>query len=238
MIEMLDKKELLAMLHKQCTRCGKVKYFGEFGKHEGCAGGVNSRCKSCVSESRRKWRKDNQEKIRENNRKWYEANNEKARESSRKWYEANKEKVRESSRKYREENSEKRREYNRKWKRNNPEKHREHNRKWQNDNPEKRRENHHRRRARVANAAGSFTAEQWQARLEYHGNRCIYCGCDGKMTIEHLIPLVRGGTNWPSNLAPSCRSCNCSKGTKTHFEFLEWIASRDRLSTTPTGEHE
>ena len=38
MIEQLDKEELLALLHKRCTKCGVVKYFGEFGKNSSLAG--------------------------------------------------------------------------------------------------------------------------------------------------------------------------------------------------------
>lgn len=221
MIEMLDKKELLALLHKKCSNCGKVKYLGEFSKKKTGAGGVRSQCKSCLRECSRKWHEENRERSCENKRKWYEKNREKRLEQNRKWYEAN---------------SEKHNEKCRKWSKANRDKKRKSFSKWQKANPEKVREHIHRRRARMANAAGSFTAEQCQARLEYHGNRCIYCGCDGKMTIEHLIPMARGGTNWPANLAPSCQSCNSSKGAKTHFEFLEYIAERDRLSTTPTGE--
>lgn len=88
-------------------------------------------------------------------------------------------------------------------------------------NPEKLKANWHRRRARKLGALGSYTPEQLQARFDYYGNRCIYCGDqDTKLTIEHLIPLSRGGTNWPSNLAPSCKSCNCKKHTKTHKEYM------------------
>ena len=33
-----------------------------------------------------------------------------------------------------------------------------------------------RRRARMSSAPGHHTAEQWQARLDYFGNKCRYCG--------------------------------------------------------------
>lgn len=41
----------------------------------------------------------------------------------------------------------------------------------------------------------------------------------GEDCIEHKTPLSRGGTNKKSNLAISCRSCNCSKGKKTEREY-------------------
>lgn len=39
----------------------------------------------------------------------------------------------------------------------------------------------------------------------------MYCG-SAVETIDHVIPLVRGGTNYEGNLAPCCRVCNSSKG--------------------------
>lgn len=79
------------------------------------------------------------------------------------------------------------------------------------------------RRARVNEAEGFFTIEQWQQKLYYYGQRCIYCGLeldDNSITKDHKIPLSRGGSNWISNLAPACLTCNDSKGTKTYNEFI------------------
>ncbi len=74
----------------------------------------------------------------------------------------------------------------------------------------------HRQRA----AAGTYTEEQWQARIDFYGRRCYLCGCDWdalpskQKHVEHVIPLSRGGINWPSNLRPACESCNLRKSTK------------------------
>lgn len=43
----------------------------------------------------------------------------------------------------------------------------------------------------------------------------------GRDTIEHKIPLVRGGLNIIENLAVAHRSCNCKKHTKTDSEYRE-----------------
>ena len=37
---------------------------------------------------------------------------------------------------------------------------------------------------------------------------------DPDLTIDHHVPVSKGGTNNPSNLMPCCRSCNSSKGSK------------------------
>jgi 5-methylcytosine-specific restriction endonuclease McrA len=80
----------------------------------------------------------------------------------------------------------------------------------------------HRRRAAKAEAPGDFTVEEFAALCEAHEYRCVYCGCDGKMTADHAIPLSRGGSNYISNIVPACKSCNSSKGTRTVEEFLSW----------------
>lgn len=51
------------------------------------------------------------------------------------------------------------------------------------------------------------------------GYECQYCGSDDDLTCDHILPLVRGGTNDPDNLTTACRICNSSKGGKT---LTEW----------------
>ena len=41
----------------------------------------------------------------------------------------------------------------------------------------------------------------------------------GKDSLDHKIPLIRGGNNQYSNLGVACRSCNCKKHTKTENEY-------------------
>ena len=44
---------------------------------------------------------------------------------------------------------------------------------------------------------------------------CSYCGSPATegndLTIDHIIPLSRGGTNRRDNLTVACRRCNTSK---------------------------
>lgn len=51
---------------------------------------------------------------------------------------------------------------------------------------------------------------------------CHYCG--GKfppreLTMDHLIPLVRGGRSVKANLVPACKPCNDRKKHSLPFEF-------------------
>ena len=73
----------------------------------------------------------------------------------------------------------------------------------------------HRRRARWAGTGGSWTWDEWQALCAQYGNRCLCCGSRGQLTVDHVIPLQRGGSNDLSNLQPLCGACNDRKGTRT-----------------------
>lgn len=88
---------------------------------------------------------------------------------------------------------------------------------WRRANPEKQRFMEKRRRARLQNAPGSHTFEQWQRLLFEHGHMCPYCQRhepEIQLTQDHIIPLSRGGSDDISNIQPLCVSCNASKGAK------------------------
>lgn len=53
-----------------------------------------------------------------------------------------------------------------------------------------------------------------QAVFERNGFKCLHCGTPTNLTIDHIIPLFKGGTNDEFNLQTLCRSCNSKKGTK------------------------
>lgn len=43
---------------------------------------------------------------------------------------------------------------------------------------------------------------------------CNICGkADVALTIDHIIPLSKGGTHTVENVQPLCVNCNCKKGT-------------------------
>jgi 5-methylcytosine-specific restriction endonuclease McrA len=56
------------------------------------------------------------------------------------------------------------------------------------------------------------------ARIAFYGWRCRYCGVDLNMktvTKDHQIPLAHSGSEWASNLVPSCKPCNSWKGARS-----------------------
>lgn len=49
---------------------------------------------------------------------------------------------------------------------------------------------------------------------------CPYCNKNKSDTLDHVVPLSRGGSNDASNIVAVCRSCNSRKSDKTLNEFL------------------
>ena len=51
------------------------------------------------------------------------------------------------------------------------------------------------------------------------GAACVYCGATASLSLDHLLPLSRGGDGEDGNLVTACRPCNSSKGAKTPEEW-------------------
>jgi len=47
------------------------------------------------------------------------------------------------------------------------------------------------------------------------GYCCQYCGSENATTVDHVIPISKGGTDDPENLVAACSRCNYSKGNRT-----------------------
>ena len=86
---------------------------------------------------------------------------------------------------------------------------------WRERNRDKAREHKRRSRARIRGAGGTYTEAEWQALVEQYDSRCLCCGAVGDLTRDHVVPLVKGGSNDIGNIQPLCRPCNSRKGTKT-----------------------
>lgn len=69
------------------------------------------------------------------------------------------------------------------------------------------------------------------------GERCYYCNTlltSSNKTIDHKIPLVRGGSNTAENKVPCCRSCNKQKSDYTPEEFMFYKQVKKQYSKVLT----
>gem|GEM_PF-3795546 len=48
---------------------------------------------------------------------------------------------------------------------------------------------------------------------------CVYCGSIENLTKDHIMPIIKGGTQDPKNLIRACKSCNSSKHKSF---FIDW----------------
>jgi 5-methylcytosine-specific restriction endonuclease McrA len=69
----------------------------------------------------------------------------------------------------------------------------------------------------------TLTASQWLGICDLFSAKCAYCGSNKPLTVDHFVPLTKGGFLTAKNVLPACGSCNSSKGNKNPFEWLENI---------------
>ena len=59
------------------------------------------------------------------------------------------------------------------------------------------------------------------------GEKCTYCGCDNPLilTVDHIVPKARGGSDDDSNKQVLCHVCNYLKGALKEKEFRAYMKS-------------
>jgi len=98
-------------------------------------------------------------------------------------------------------------------------------RNWNKNNPEKRRKYGNDRYVREKNIIGDYSISEWINLKIIMNNHCLNCWkTDTKLTIDHIIPITKGGTNYIDNIQPLCKSCNSSKNNKYDEINLLYLA--------------
>ena len=165
----------------------------------------------------RLWEKNNPEKVKESDRRYYQKNSTNILERCRIWRQDNIERNKETKRKYYQDHSDEIKRKTLLWQKQNPERANKNASKWAREHPEQRKLASLRRRVVEMNAEGDFTIGEWDLLKKQYGYTCPCC--DRKepeisLTIDHIIPLIKGGSNYIENIQPLCQSCNSSKNTK------------------------
>ena len=73
-----------------------------------------------------------------------------------------------------------------------------------------------------------FTLDEKEDICAKSGNKCAHCGtpifAGYQMTVDHFIPLDKGGSNQMINLIPLCKDCNESKDNKLYsMEYIKYL---------------
>jgi 5-methylcytosine-specific restriction endonuclease McrA len=156
---------------------------------------LTSDCRICMSERNKEWRIKNLLKVRRLDAIWREANREIVRESNQR--------------------ARARYDIKHPYKLLN----------WQRSNPDKVKASKRRRRARRLGAEGTHSAGDIALLFQRQSGRCAYYAyCENDLAngydVDHITPLARGGSNWPSNLQLCCDSCNSRKADRDPAEFV------------------
>lgn len=89
------------------------------------------------------------------------------------------------------------------------------------DTKAKTRERVQRYRDRIR-ATGESLSDYTKYREEVYArddHRCVYCGKGGPLCLDHLIPVIRGGSGTPENLVAACKRCNSGKAGRLPHEW-------------------
>ncbi len=90
---------------------------------------------------------------------------------------------------------------------------------WQKDNPQNTANTNARRKSAISN---DITKATWLHIMQSTNWTCKYCHCkltNNNRTVDHVVPLSKGGEHSKDNLVPCCRSCNSRKNAKTPEEW-------------------
>jgi len=76
---------------------------------------------------------------------------------------------------------------------------------------------------------------QWWKNLRGEG-QCYYCQARfsvSNLTMDHVVPIVRGGRSTKSNIVPCCKQCNSKKKHMLPIEWQEYLDSLAERSNRP-----
>ena len=68
----------------------------------------------------------------------------------------------------------------------------------------------------------------WRRWVQFD-HRCAYCGTNGDLHMEHVIPISKGGEHHLGNIVPACQRCNYSKGKS---EAQAWYGAQPFFDET------
>lgn len=68
----------------------------------------------------------------------------------------------------------------------------------------------------------SDAKREWRKMIkDKWNNECAYCGSKENLTIDHVVPRSKGGTDIVTNVVCSCKECNNDKGRTDVWEWYK-----------------
>ncbi len=86
---------------------------------------------------------------------------------------------------------------------------------WKKTHPENMRIIRKKAKAKRRNVEGSYSLAEWNTLLVQYGYTCPCCFKKNiDLHADHIIPIIKGGSNYIENIQPLCKVCNSRKYTK------------------------
>ena len=76
--------------------------------------------------------------------------------------------------------------------------------------------------------ARELRESQWWKRRVAKG-QCYYCKREtppGELTMDHIVPIGRGGKSTKGNVVPACKACNTAKKQLLPMEWEQYLNQR------------
>jgi 5-methylcytosine-specific restriction endonuclease McrA len=176
---------------KPCKKCNTLKPLEDFSVVKRNRDGRHNNCKICYAEYMKLWSRKNAKNVNARVLKYHHKNSVELNLKRQIRYEANKQQHLDTNKKWNAANKEKVTLY-------------------------KTLSSLKRRAQKIDN--GTFDISKKELK-KLRSLPCFYCGVNGPSTIDHVIPLNKGGTHAIGNLVACCKSCNSAKKDKF---IVEW----------------
>lgn len=75
----------------------------------------------------------------------------------------------------------------------------------------------------------SEAKRKWRQSIKEKWNyQCAYCGSEDNLTLDHITPRSKGGSDRVTNILCACKKCNTSKG---HQMWSDWFLQQSFFTT-------
>jgi len=199
---------------KACNKCKQTLPISAFRKSKN---NYRSKCRLCEAEDAREYRKQNPEAQKLADLNYKLKHPEKRKQIWGEYYRKNKEELLAKNKIYRDKNRQKVLGIYKSYRENNKEKIAKAFTKYRLANPDVYVRSQHNKRAKMAGVEVFVISRRDIKKIL--NSSCTYCGSTKRISVDHVIPISRGGNHSVGNLTAACFSCNSSKNNRF---ITEW----------------